>query len=283
MLDAVQFDLNQSSIARLVHELSVDSTMDLAHRLAEDGAPTGTVIVADVQKAGRGRGGKVWHSAAGDGLWCTLIAREINADALGVMSLRVGLAIAETLAPRSRDVIGVKWPNDVLQIPPELTSASHRTRALLAEVADNGMRRNPAEVPASQLRKLAGVLIEARWREARVEWLAIGMGINIRVPSAAPPELRVGSLIAGVSRAELLTALIPRVREAVSRSGELDTAELDAWRVRDVAVGRRCTAPDSGVVSGLRADGALCVRLDDGNTSAHRSGSLIFDEDFSTC
>ena len=74
----------------LVHVSELPSTMDHAHLLAAQGAEPGTVVVADVQSAGRGRSGKSWVSEAGAGLWFTLIERDVHPDSLAVLSLRVG-------------------------------------------------------------------------------------------------------------------------------------------------------------------------------------------------
>jgi len=258
MLDGVPLDLDRSCISRLVHESSVSSTMDLAHTLAHEGALSGTVVVADVQHAGRGRGGKVWHSAAGDGLWCTAIIRDAPASGLGVLSLRIGVVIADVVRPWCDGALGLKWPNDVLLCPtppPE-----------------------PARAP--RWRKLAGVLVEARWRDAQVEWIAIGIGLNLRVSTTMVPT---GALREGVCRADVLHALIPRLRGAAQTAGVLSAAELTTWEARDMAIGRRCSAPERGVVAGVQADGALRVALADGSERTHRSGSLVLVSEDVTC
>jgi BirA family transcriptional regulator, biotin operon repressor / biotin---[acetyl-CoA-carboxylase] ligase len=74
----------------------VGSTLDVAHAMAPD-APSGTLIVADEQTAGRGRHGRRWASAPGVGVWLTLIERPTDARALDVLSLRCGLYAAEAL------------------------------------------------------------------------------------------------------------------------------------------------------------------------------------------
>jgi len=251
MLDGEPLDLARADIGQLVHEASVSSTMDLAHALAQEGAASGTVVVADVQRAGRGRGGKTWHSTAGDGLWCTVIARDAPASGLGVLSMRIGLAIVDAVTPWCDGATGLKWPNDVL-----LSTAV-----------------GPERMVVSSWRKLAGVLVEARWRDAQVEWIAIGIGLNLRV---APADVPSAALRAGVTRADVLHALIPRVRDAAQTSGDLADTELARWSAHDMAVGRRCSAPVPGVVAGVQADGALRVLLADGSEVTHRSGSLIF-------
>src|SRR3954463_2517393 len=91
---------------------STPSTMDVAHKLAAEGARAGTLVIANEQTAGRGRGGKSWQSSSGAGLWLTLIERPRDASGLGVLSLRVGLAAAEALDRFAAEPIWVKWPND---------------------------------------------------------------------------------------------------------------------------------------------------------------------------
>jgi BirA family biotin operon repressor/biotin-[acetyl-CoA-carboxylase] ligase len=216
----------------------LDSTMDEAHRLAQAGAPAGTVVVADRQRLGRGRGGRAWSSAAGAGVWMTLLERPVDASALGVLSLRLGLALAAVLEPYTAGPVGVKWPNDLL-------------------VAGG---------------KLAGILVEARWRGAQAEWVAVGVGVNRRLPDAvAVPSAAVRP---GVPRATLLTAILPAMRAACAATGALTPAELTAWRARDALEGRRVEAPVAGEVTGVSASGALLVRTASGAIVSAVQGSV---------
>lgn len=251
LLDGVPVDLVAAAITDWHHAAQVDSTMDVAHQLAAEGAPSGTVVIADVQSAGRGRAGKDWLSRAGDGVWCTLVERDVSPAALQVLSLRIGLALAEALAPWADGRLWLKWPNDLLCGPSD---------ALLPAV--------------EQLGKLAGVLVEARWREAQVEWVAIGVGVNLRLPEPVPAGVRPAALQAGVRRADVLAALMPRLRAATRCDGALAPEELAAWQARDAMRGRRCVSPAPGVVQGIDATGALLVRSG-AETRAHRSGSLL--------
>lgn len=262
MLDGVVLDLAALGIAQFVHQEHVSSTMDVAHALASDGAPHGTVIVADVQAAGRGRSGKRWHSAAPDGLWMTWLLRDVAAEALGLLSLRTGLAIASAVVPHTDAFVGLKWPNDVYAV----------------DAADVHAARTQ---PWSALGKLAGVLVETRWREQSLDWVAIGIGINRRVPAAAEATgvldgRRVSAVRATTSRAALLAALAPTLQALGSGAATLAPAELAAWAARDVAVGRRATAPGTGRVVGVAADGSLQLAPADASITTHRSGSLEF-------
>lgn len=226
-------------LARLEYHVQVTSTMDVAHALAAEGAPAGTLVLAASQAAGRGRGGKTWISEPDAGLWCTLIERPVDGGAVEVLSLRVGLELATALTSCVDGRIMLKWPNDLLV----------------------------------EGRKLAGVLIEARWRGARPDWVAIGVGINRRVPGDAPATIAVRQ---DVSRDALLEAVAPALRRAASGLGPLSAAELAAWDARDAAVGRRVTAPAVGTVTGVSATGGICIRCDNGSDQLWQSGSLIF-------
>lgn len=257
-LDGVRFDLQSAGLARCVHLASVTSTMDHAHALAGAGAPSGTLVVADVQTSGRGRGGKSWVSEAGQGLWCTLIERAPSPDALSVLSLRVGLAVADVAQPWCATAVQLKWPNDVL-------------------LRDH-----------TGLAKLSGVLVEARWREAAVEWVGIGIGVNLRPPSpqGAPSPSHTfhpAYLTTPVSRAAFLTALMPRLRALAHMRGALSPAEHERWTSRDALRGQRCVQPGEGVVDGINPDGALRILAANGSVSVHRSGSLILSGETASC
>jgi BirA family biotin operon repressor/biotin-[acetyl-CoA-carboxylase] ligase len=220
---------------------TVQSTQDVAHTLAAGGAPAGTLVLADEQHAGRGRHGRAWVSEAGAGIWLTLIERPTDSMAVDVLSLRIGLAIARALDTFASDGVRLKWPNDV-----------YTTRG-----------------------KVAGILCEARWRNGAIEWVAIGVGINVRAPEEAPGA---AGLAAGTQRIDVLRIVLPRLREAAALRGHLTPDELAEFARRDLAVGRRCLEPVAGKVVGVDADGDLLI--DTGSrTVGMRAGSLVLEEE----
>jgi len=220
---------------------STGSTLDVAHSIAADGAPDGALILADAQTAGRGRSGKRWTSAPEAGIWLTFIERALDPATISLLALRLGIAAADALQPFVESPIGIKWPNDL-----QLRGA-----------------------------KLAGILAEARWRDGAPEWVAIGMGVNVRPPAGVE---NAAGLRDGASRVAVLTALIPALRAAAARHGNLDDAELAALAARDIARGRRAISPGEGIVDGVSSEGELLLRKPDGSIAAHRSGSLVFAE-----
>ncbi len=219
---------------------STTSTLDVAHRIAGQGAPAGTLVIADEQTAGRGRGGKSWQSSPGAGLWLALIERPVDTSGLGVLSLRVGLAAAEALDRFASEPIRLKWPNDLY--------------------IENG--------------KLGGILVEARWRESSVEWVAIGLGVNVKAPSSI--ETAAG-LEPGTDRLDVLGELVPAIRAAAGASGPLGADEMEEFNARDLARGRICVEPARGRVAGITPAGELLVALAD-SVAPFRSGSLVLQE-----
>jgi BirA family biotin operon repressor/biotin-[acetyl-CoA-carboxylase] ligase len=208
----------------------LDSTLNAIHALGAQGAPAGSVVIAEQQTAGRGRDGRTWHSPAG-GVWLGVLLRPARAE-LGAMAVRVGLAVADAVdALLGRAETRLKWPNDVL-------------------LGD---------------RKLAGILCEGRWHGDGLNWLAVGVGVN--VCNAIPAEVarRAVALVEwlpAVRRLDLLDRLVPALAQGLA-SGEpaLSERECAAFAARDWLHGRQLRAPATGRARGLRPDGALLVDL----------------------
>lgn len=236
------FGLSGDALARALElprveaHASLSSTMDEAHALAAGGAAAGTLVLAELQTAGRGRSGKRWVSEPRAGIWATMIERPRDASGIEVLSLRVGLALARVLARWTPRDIQLKWPNDLYV----------------------------------DARKLAGVLIEARWRDQRPDWVAIGVGINLQVPNDQPEA----TSLVNPEPSEVLGEIVPALRAAAFASGPLTDSELGAFAARDFARDRALVAPAAGLARGITADGALLIESN-GALSSYRAGSLV--------
>ena len=195
---------------------------------------------AGQQTAGRGRGGKSWESSPGAGLWLTLIERPTDSSGIGVLSLRVGLAAAEALDRFAPEPIRLKWPNDLY--------------------SDSG--------------KLGGILVEARWREKSVDWVAIGIGVNVEAPKNVEGA---AGLEPGMDRLDVLGELVPAIVAAARATGPLNDDEMEEYDARDLARGRKCIEPAIGRVAGITPAGELLVALADAVTP-FRSGSLVLED-----
>lgn len=228
-------------VPRVVVLNSTPSTMDVAHEASEHDATPGSVVVADAQEAGRGRMGRSWSSPPGAGVWCTMIEKPRDRTALDVLSIRVGLLLAESLSELANAEAQVKWPNDVML----------------------------------DRKKLAGILTEASWVGQTLAYVAIGVGVNVRPPT----DLSEAAALPGIDRLSVLSRVVRAIRAAAAATGQLKEQELARYRARDILLGRRIRLPANGVVQGLSPDGALLVESPEGSVSRHRSGTIVLAED----
>ncbi len=135
------------------HFETVGSTNDVLKAMTE--APEFTVVVADEQTAGRGRRSRSWHSAAGDGLYLSLLLCPQNEKhTLSLLSLATAISVAETIREIPVRGVDIKWPNDVL---------IHE-------------------------RKVAGILIEGSSAGTQASRVIVGIGVNLNA-KAFPAEL----------------------------------------------------------------------------------------------
>lgn len=218
---------------------TIGSTNDHALALAAEGA----VVVADEQTSGRGRRGHTWFSPPETGLYVSVVLAPARARldprrATTLLTLAVGVALAEGIDAATGLRVDVKWPNDIY-------------------VAR---------------RKLAGILAESSGSGADAAIVVAGYGINIQA-AAYPPDLRdrATSLESELGRsvdratilAETLAAIASRYDDLLA--GRFD-AILDAWRRRaPTASGAPVawTTPSGahrGTTAGIDRDGALLVR-----------------------
>jgi BirA family biotin operon repressor/biotin-[acetyl-CoA-carboxylase] ligase len=248
---------------RVQHLLSVGSTNVLALEAAQAGAAHGCVWVADEQTAGRGRGGHEWHSAAGDGLYLSVLLRPRMAllDALW-LSLATGLAVQTAIAAVTGLVADIRWPNDLLL-------GSRKCGGVLVETS----------VVAPQLDA-----------PAMLRYAVIGVGVNVNHENF-PAELEdiATSLRRESGRTWVREELLVEFLRALEKEmGLLETelrgestgrgllerfAAASSW-VR----GKRVRVDESGgytgVTDGLDARGFLRVAGDDGTLHTVLSGGV---------
>lgn len=238
--------------SRILFFSTIDSTNDVALKLAAQDGSEGAVVIADEQTAGRGRRGRAWFSPPGSGLYVSIVlaparARVDPARATLLLTLMAGVALAEAIESATALRVEIKWPNDLY------------------------VRR----------RKLAGILAEAVASDApgadaidsaggRV---VLGYGINV-LSTAYPRELgdRATSIETELGRTADRAALCAETIAAVGRryadlvDGRFN-AILDAWRARAPASrGARVawessSGPRTGVTTGIDDRGALLVDI----------------------
>ena len=223
---------------------AVDSTNLVLKNLAREGAEDGTVVVADSQGTGRGRMERAFFSPPGKGIWVSILLRPtfLPQDA-PKCTLMAAVAVAhamEAFGLRAE----IKWPNDILH---------------------DG-------------RKLVGILTEMSAEMDRVNYVVIGIGINVNIaPEDFPAELRAiatslmqmkGAPLPRVAFLQELLRVLDDLYASVQREGFAPV--LAAWREYAVTLGQevRVIGPAGeefeGVAADIDAEGALLVDTAEG-------------------
>jgi BirA family biotin operon repressor/biotin-[acetyl-CoA-carboxylase] ligase len=227
-----------------------DSTNTDALDAARKGAPHGSVYFTDEQLAGRGRGDHGWHSAAGQGLYVSVLLRpQFPALRLPLLPLAAGLAAAEAVRATTGLAIDLRWPNDLLIGP----------------------------------RKLGGILVEAKIESQTSPHAVVGVGINVHqrsFPSNLSTAATSLDLEAGrrIRRQSLLVSLLKSLeKETLALAG--DGAESIPSRISLASTwinGRQVEVhgPQAcqGVTAGLDRNGFLLVRTPTGLVTVQTGG-----------
>ncbi|MDQ2900041.1 MAG: biotin--[acetyl-CoA-carboxylase] ligase, partial [Acidobacteriota bacterium] len=153
---------------RIVRFDRVGSTMVEAARLAAEGCPPGTVVVADEQTAGQGRHGHSWHSEPGSGLYVSIV---LDAFVDPVLTLALGLATGEAIARETDIRCDLRWPNDVMIGGKKVAGILVQLVGATA-IAGIGINVNHQAFPAELSREATSLSIETGRRHDREELLA---------------------------------------------------------------------------------------------------------------
>jgi len=228
-----------------------DSTNSDALAGARNTAPHGSVYFADEQLAGRGRGGHGWHSAAGEGLYVSVLLRpEIPALRLPLLPLAAGLAAAEAVRAVAGLAVDLRWPNDLL----------------IGE------------------RKVAGILVESKIEGQTSGFAVVGIGINVHQrafdPGLSTPATSL-DLESGrrISRQSLLVALLKSLEHEALCLRDPDAAAAIPARIEQASTwirGRQVEVHGpqacAGVTAGLDAHGFLRVATESGEITVQTGG-----------
>lgn len=239
----------------LIYFDTIDSTNSHAKLLASQGAPHGTVLIADHQTGGRGRRGRSFHSPAGTGIYMSVILRSNCAPAeLMHLTCAAAVAMCDAVEESAGFRPGIKWTNDLV----------------------------------FGKRKLGGILTELGFDSTgMVNYAIIGIGINCcQKPSDFPEDIKnIATSLSTVSgntvdRAGVAAAMM----DALYRMDRMLPAQkkdiLNRYRSDCVTLGKEVSAvkADGTVRHGLALDideeGGLIVRFADGNTETVNSGEV---------
>ena len=230
-----------------------DTTNNRARELALEGAPEGTLVVAEKQTAGRGRRGKVWESPLGTGIWMSLVLRpQIMPAEASVLTLLCGLATAEAIEAETGLSAGIKWPNDILI---------------------NG-------------KKAVGILTEMDCEMSEVHFVIPGIGINVNTASFPPEIAEIATSLylecgKTVSRRRLVHRVLERLEgeyETFLRRGSCG-AMLEDYRRHCITLGKEVHVlgrePFFAEALDITPEGELLVRrADNGKEEVVFSGEV---------
>jgi BirA family biotin operon repressor/biotin-[acetyl-CoA-carboxylase] ligase len=220
-----------------------------AARLAEAACEPGTVVIADEQTAGQGRHGRRWHSEPNSGLYVSIVLRpELQSESLPVLTLALGLAVAEAVGEVTGLTCDLRWPNDVML----------------------------------ESRKLAGILVQLINAAA-----VAGIGVNVN-HARFPPEIaaEATSLRIVSNRRHSREHLLVAVLDAVERYSGILSSEGGRESILKMFCARSSYAQNKrvkveqgaavleGVTAGLDASGFLIVRRDDGSEDVVLAGGV---------
>lgn len=229
---------------------TIDSTNTQAKKLALEGTPHGTIILAEEQSAGRGRYGKSFFSPRGAGLYMSLVLKpERDMSDTQMITVAAAVAVCRAIERLTDKKPQIKWVNDIFL---------------------NG-------------KKICGILSEAvtDFESGSIESVVVGIGVDCAVKrELVPTELRgiVGSLDAdGLSRNALAAEIAGELLELFAKLGEREI--IDEYRARSLMFGKavsfiRGSEHKNAKVTGINDNGGLIVELDNGEETTLNSGEV---------
>ncbi|MDP3792038.1 MAG: biotin--[acetyl-CoA-carboxylase] ligase [Candidatus Omnitrophota bacterium] len=234
----------------------VDSTNDLAYQLAEKGIKEGTIILAEEQSKGKGRHGRRWASPPKGGVYMSCILKpRIAPNEIPRITLLAAVAVTRAIREVTSLDVSIKWPNDIML---------------------DG-------------KKICGILTEMKAQQDCVDFVILGIGINVNTPSKQLPKtgtsLKEGlvrrSIKGAVSRVELTKNILERLEGCYNLLASKGFEPIvEAWKNLSDMLGSRVkiSLPGrtfEGLAHDIDPDGALVVRLDSGVLEKVSSGDVV--------
>ncbi len=233
----------------------VDSTNVIAKKLANEGKPEGTAVVAEFQRAGKGRLGRKWVSPKGSGIWLSLILRPpmlpTNAPQL---SFVIAVGMVRALKNTTGLDIKTKWPNDIL----------------------------------IDRKKVAGILTEISAEMERINYIVVGIGVNVNQRVEDFPiefrdksiSLRLANQGQSLSRVKILQGILEEMERVYNNYLEEGFEPiLEEWKNNSITIGEEVQVimgeeRFNGVAIDIDKDGSLLVKKDNGEVERIIAGDV---------
>ena len=240
----------------ILHYREVSSTQDVAEELARNGADEGTVVIAETQTRGRGRKGREWVSPSEGGIYLSIILRpSLMPSQIIQIPLIAGVAVSKIIMRVTTLQPGIKWPNDVI----------------------------------TGGKKVAGILTEMSCELDRVNYVVLGIGVNVNTPGSFLAEPTGGI---GTSLGDQCQRLVPRVEFVQNLLCEFETIYMkflasgfssirEEWKKLDNTIGSWVKVSDGeekveGKAIDIDEGGFLLVRQDNGEIKRIVSGDVSY-------
>jgi len=224
---------------RIIYYPQVDSTNRAARVLALQGGAHGMVVLADEQSAGRGRLDRSWQSGSGeDILMSIIVCPELHPSQAFRLTMIASIAVVRAIGRVCSVVCGIKWPNDIFL----------------------------------QGKKLCGILTEGQSDSERMDFMVIGIGLNVNSSMAGRPDLRDTAVSLRDAtgcrhdRSALIIALLEEINvlyaDVLAGSGE---SIRQVWEQHAMMLNRAVTVKSGdhelrGIARAIMPDGSLIVR-----------------------
>lgn len=241
----------------LISYEKVDSTNTVAYGLAEKGMKEGTVVLAEEQAKGRGRQGRQWVSPSKGGIYMSCILRpEVAPNEIPKITLLAAVTVAKAIRELTGLGAMIKWPNDIL--------------------INN--------------KKVCGILTEMKAEQDRIDFVILGIGVNVNTPlrylpkgaSSLKEETRsMGEGYYAVSRVEMARKILEILEADYFRlKGRTFKPIIEEWKGLSAMLGSRVRIVLQNRTFEAQAhtidpDGALVVRLDSGIMEKVSSGDVL--------
>lgn len=227
-----------------------------AKRYAEAGAPHGTTVVANMQTAGKGRRGKMWQSPEGSAIYMTIMLKpDFPPDKASMLTLVMALSVADAIAEYTGLPSGIKWPNDIVV----------------------------------NRKKVCGILTELNTESDYIQYVVIGVGINVNNASAEefPEEIRQTATSLRIESGTQMSraALLERVLAHFEKNYDTFVRTLDltllkeAYEKRLLNLNAEVKVLDpkgeyEGIARGINEIGELIIEKEDGQTVPVYAGEV---------
>ncbi len=229
----------------------IDSTNVMAYGLAEKGLKEGVVVLAEEQAKGRGRLGRTWASPPAGGVYLSCILRPpLPPSETQKLTLAASVSVARAIRETTGLPAMIKWPNDILL----------------------------------DLKKVCGILLEMKAEQDEVEFVIVGIGVNVNTPLKTLPKgatsLRA-ELGSDVSRIKLTRKILEELEAGYGLLKNNGFSKIvEEWKELSDMLGSRVkvTLPNrkyEGAAVDVDSDGSLLVRLDNGFIEKTSSGDVI--------